>query len=78
MFWIVFDDQYWHFKKQYLKLHSSIYEYFQHLVLHSTFFFVNFKIGIQKEINERYIGKKRGTYVNLFVKDKWPLRDHCV
>jgi hypothetical protein len=34
------------------------------------FFFVNFKIGIKKEIDERYIGKKRETYVNLSVKDK--------
>jgi hypothetical protein len=34
------------------------------------FSFVNFKIGIKKEMDERYIGKKRGTYVNLFVKDK--------
>jgi hypothetical protein len=28
------------------------------------FLLVNFKIGIKKEMDERYIGKKRGPYVN--------------
>jgi hypothetical protein len=28
------------------------------------FLFVNLKIGIKKEMGERYIGKKRGPYVN--------------
>jgi len=29
-------------------------------------------------MDERYIGKKRGLYVNWFVKDEWALRGHCV
>lgn len=78
MFWIMFYDQYSNFKRWYLKLHSSIYQYLQHLVIHHMLLFVNFKISIKKEMDERYIGKKRGPYVNWFVKDKWSLTYHCV